>query len=132
MTDTTSAAPSLLPCPFCGHDTPEFERLGTSGQSCIVACGNCGARHESSDEYEDSGSSWNHRASQPVAREPLTDEQKRRLNPYKHSRSAASIWIGGFEAAERAHGITNPPRLPSVVRGCDDPWKPKATLNKPS
>lgn len=64
-------------------------------------------------------------APQPVVREPLTDEQKRRLNPYKHSRSAASIWIGGFEAAERAHGITNPPRLPSVVRGCDDPWKPK-------
>lgn len=66
MTDTTSAAQSLLPCPFCGHDTPEFERLGTSSQSCIVACGNCGARHESGDEYLASGTSWNCRVPQPA------------------------------------------------------------------
>ena len=51
----------LLPCPFCGHNTPEFERLGTVRQSCIVVCGNCGARHESSDEDERSGMSWNTR-----------------------------------------------------------------------
>ena len=56
-----SADPVLKPCPFCGGDA-EFERLGTGRQSCIVACGNCGARHESSDEYERSGSSWNQRA----------------------------------------------------------------------
>jgi hypothetical protein len=31
-------------------------------RSCIVACGQCGARHESSDEYERSGTSWNERA----------------------------------------------------------------------
>ena len=31
-------------------------------QSCIVVCGSCGARHESSDEYEHSGESWNLRA----------------------------------------------------------------------
>lgn len=59
---------SLKPCPFCGHDTPEFERIGTSRQSCIVVCGDCGARHESSDEYERSGSSWNQRAT-PTAQE---------------------------------------------------------------
>ena len=52
----------LLPCPFCGHDTPEFERMGDRRQSCIVICGNCGARHESSDEGEHCGSSWNQRA----------------------------------------------------------------------
>lgn len=54
--------PSLLPCPFCGHTTPYFERMGTPRQSCIVACGDCGARHESSDEGTRSGSSWNTRA----------------------------------------------------------------------
>lgn len=37
MTDST-----LLPCPFCGGDTPTFERIGTPRQSCIVVCGNCG------------------------------------------------------------------------------------------
>ena len=55
-----SALP-LKPCPFCGHETPEFERMGTPRQSCIVACGNCGARHESSDEGDRCGSSWNQR-----------------------------------------------------------------------
>lgn len=55
-------AVALLPCPFCGHDTPELERMGTPRQSCIVICGNCGARHESSDEGANSGSSWNERA----------------------------------------------------------------------
>lgn len=52
---------TLRPCPFCGHDKPSFERAGTRRQSCIVVCGNCGARHESSDEGEDSGKSWNQR-----------------------------------------------------------------------
>jgi Lar family restriction alleviation protein len=58
----TTPPAALLPCPFCGHDTPEFERMGTPRQSCIVICGNCGARHESSDEGANSGSSWNERA----------------------------------------------------------------------
>ena len=51
----------LLPCPFCGHDTPEFERMGSPKQSCIVICGMCGCRHESSDENERNGESWNTR-----------------------------------------------------------------------
>ena len=37
--------------------------------------------------------------------EPLTDEQKRARNPYIHSRSAAIIWLNGFEAAERHCGV---------------------------
>lgn len=52
----------LLPCPFCGHETPEFERMGNRRQSCIVICGNCGARHESGDEGSRNGSSWNQRS----------------------------------------------------------------------
>ena len=58
----TADTQALAPCPFCGHEHPSFERLGTSRQSCIVVCGNCGCRHESSDEYGDSGRSWNERA----------------------------------------------------------------------
>jgi Lar family restriction alleviation protein len=50
----------LKPCPFCGHEA-EFERLGDRRQSCIVACTGCGARHESSDEGEHNGKSWDRR-----------------------------------------------------------------------
>lgn len=57
----TTEGMALDPCPFCGGEA-EFERVGTPRQSCIVACRNCGARHESSDENERSGSSWNSRA----------------------------------------------------------------------
>jgi len=52
----------LLPCPFCGHETPEFVRMGDSRQSCIVECGWCGCTHESSDEGDACGTSWNTRA----------------------------------------------------------------------
>jgi Lar family restriction alleviation protein len=52
----------LLPCPFCGHDTPIVERAGTRRYSTIIACGNCGARHESGDEDANVGRSWNQRA----------------------------------------------------------------------
>lgn len=57
----TNPNEKLLPCPFCGNKEVHFERLGTPLQSCIVECGNCGARHESSDEDEQCGSSWNAR-----------------------------------------------------------------------
>ncbi|SOY79979.1 hypothetical protein CBM2599_A120544 [Cupriavidus taiwanensis] len=61
----------LKPCPFCGGNA-HFERMGTGRQSCIVECGNCGARHESSDEYDRSGMSWNERAQHAgEAREPV-------------------------------------------------------------
>lgn len=53
-----AAEPPLRPCPFCGGRA-EFERTGTPRQSCIVVCTDCGARHESSDEGERSGWSWN-------------------------------------------------------------------------
>lgn len=60
----------LKPSPFCGNKEVSFERLGTSRQSCIVECGNCGCRHESSDEYEMSGRSWNERAELESASQP--------------------------------------------------------------
>ena len=67
----------LKPCPFCGSAEPVFERVGTSRQSCIVVCGNCGARHESCDEGEDSGASWNRRA-QPAQAVPVLTESELR------------------------------------------------------
>ena len=61
MTTEKQTPEALLPCPFCGGKA-EFERMGTSRQSCIVVCDSCGARLESSDEYQRSGSRWNDRA----------------------------------------------------------------------
>ncbi len=60
--------PKLLPCPFCG-DEAEYVRRGTSRQSCIVACTNCGAKHESSDQDWYNGKSWNHRVAPEAAKE---------------------------------------------------------------
>lgn len=54
---------TLAPCPFCGGDA-EIVQPGTPRQTCVVACTDCGAQHESSDEGERSGTSWNRRASQ--------------------------------------------------------------------
>lgn len=51
----------LKPCPFCGGEA-EFEREGNYRQSCIVSCRSCGARHESSDEDDCNGATWNLRA----------------------------------------------------------------------
>jgi len=50
----------LSPCPFCGG-AAEVVRIGTRRVSCQVACTMCGSYHESSDEWDDSGRSWNER-----------------------------------------------------------------------
>lgn len=60
----TPVAVTLLPCPFCGGEA-EFVRRGTSRQSCIVNCTECGARHESADEGDSSGRTWNMRHADP-------------------------------------------------------------------
>lgn len=65
----------LLPCPFCGGEASldlDGARRGTPRQSCIVVCLDCGARRESSDEGDLSGSAWNkrHLAVTPVAAAP--------------------------------------------------------------
>jgi len=48
----------LKPCPFCGGEA-EIERIGTRRQSCIIACTECGCRHEGADEGDRCGSEWN-------------------------------------------------------------------------
>lgn len=57
-------AVTLLPCPFCGG-AAEFVRSGTSRQSCIVNCTECGASLESADEGDSSGRTWNMRHADP-------------------------------------------------------------------
>ena len=39
---------NLKPCPFCGGSA-EVEREGTSRQSCIVSCTDCGCKLESNE-----------------------------------------------------------------------------------
>lgn len=101
----------LKPCPFCGNTEPEFERIGTPRQSCIVVCGNCGARHESSDEGEDSGASWNRRA-QPaqavpsdVVRDaaPIPDHEL--VTMYDERPTSDLEMIEFAREVERRHGI---------------------------
>jgi hypothetical protein len=53
----------LLPCPFCGGGAV-IEQKGTTRQSNIVACIECGCRLESGDVF-DSTKSWNIRALLP-------------------------------------------------------------------
>lgn len=49
----------LKPCPFCGGRA-EVEREGTSKQSCVVVCEDCGCRLESNEIGH--GERWNRRA----------------------------------------------------------------------
>ena len=64
----------LLPCPFCGGEA-QIEQRGTPRQSCVVECGSCGLRHDSGDEGERCGASWNRRAAlaTPAAVAPAVD-----------------------------------------------------------
>jgi hypothetical protein len=50
----------LKPCPFC-YGVAEFERSGTSRQSTIVVCTECGARLETN-ETHNAGQEWNARS----------------------------------------------------------------------
>lgn len=51
---------TLKPCPFCGGDA-EFERHGTTRQSCIIVCDNCGCTLETGETGEHCGDLWNTR-----------------------------------------------------------------------
>jgi len=74
----------IAPCPFCGGEA-EIESHGTSRQSCIVSCTNCGARAEGSNLE-----AWNRRA-EPSSIKPSETEWgvailKERVNLYKRVR----------------------------------------------
>ena len=54
----------LLPCPFCGG-AAAMVRIGSRRHSCMVECTECNTHHESPDEWEQSGASWNRRVPPP-------------------------------------------------------------------
>lgn len=58
----------LLACPFCGGK-PEVVREGTTRQSCIVECEDCGCRRESNEIG--SGREWNQRVMESAVAENL-------------------------------------------------------------
>lgn len=81
----------LKPCPFCGHETPYFERRGTPRQSCIIACGNCGCQHESSDEGDRCGTQWNERAAQAQSEAAMGEVE---LNAMRY------VWLRDIERGQ--------------------------------
>ena len=120
MIDTTSAAPSLLPCPFClRRDTvrvhpPTCDRSTPYNPEDrafpIVCCHGCGASMDGED-WDQSGrtaaETWNRRAqpTPPAVVEPLTSEQ------LQHHIEEFGLFCDYEEfeqiarAIERAHGI---------------------------
>ena len=81
-----SNTPSLLPCPFCGckavasinkgeslwsHDVVDWTRVHCTNDECNTQT------EATCEGYEPSAIEvWNRRTPQPVAREPLSDEQR--------------------------------------------------------
>lgn len=116
MPDTTSAAPSLLPCPFCGNTKNIAMANETHDQSggYFIACPECGAstglRYAiGEDPRALLAEQWNRRAqpASPAVKEPLTSEQLQRLHHIEEFGLFCSY--DEFEqiarAIEFAHGI---------------------------
>lgn len=114
MTDTASAAPSLLPCPFCGAGKTHIHvNKGVwNGRGygdpvsvevrhwCPTTDGQLSRRLVVAGRDEASAiAAWNRRA-QPVAREPMEADVSavNGINARIHFRR-------GWRAAEAAHGI---------------------------
>ena len=112
MTDTTSAAPSLLPCPFCGGTA----RRSTGGEGVKAwygtGCGgsqSCpaylhGLTHRTQAKAD---AAWNRRAqaTSPAVVEPLTDEQIVGVMHNIPINAAPSYHIAFARAIEQAHGL---------------------------
>ncbi|WP_421710820.1 Lar family restriction alleviation protein [Alcanivorax sp.] len=103
----------LKPCPFCGGD-PEYERHGTNRQSCIIACGDCGARIESGETEGLEGGMWNTRtaddeltavnariAELKKALEPLSDTVNA-FADFQHDESETLVMIKAGDARRAA------------------------------
>lgn len=75
---------NLKPCPFCGGEA-EVESHGNHRQSTIISCGDCGVTHESGDEGEMVGRSWNERVN--GSKESAAFRAVSELNTYFVSRA---------------------------------------------
>ena len=103
--DKTPSEAELLPCPFCGEAAKHsFNSL--YGDMSMASCKSCGATAYAP--------KWNRRAvlakwgqpaqaADPVAREPLTDEQIKD----GHTGMPRDVWAfaDGVRFAEQHHGI---------------------------
>lgn len=111
MTDTTSAAPSLEPCPFCGAhasfhndtDSPIWF-AGCSGVDCEIEP-HCYAESETA-----AAAAWNRRAqlTPPAVVEPLTDDQVAGIIASiakNAARKPILFAVALARAIEAAHGI---------------------------
>ena len=67
----------LKPCPFCGSDEISIVRTGTSRQSSIVECQNCGCRLEANELR--TGSAWNGRAGEEKLEEEIRAVQEKEM-----------------------------------------------------
>lgn len=70
LEDEEDEPTELLRCPFCGDSLIQVERVGTSRQSCVVSCEQCGCRLESNENGF--CKAWNTRPpAEPVSEAPI-------------------------------------------------------------
>ncbi len=100
------SADELLPCPFCGSKA-HIEQPGTRRQSCIVECDSCGLRHESGDEGNRCGTSWNRRAA-PAA---PSDGAQAPQTPHGYVGSG-NYWTANEVTAKEVSDRTGIPMVP--------------------
>ena len=111
MSDTATAAPTLLPCPFCGNaNAIMYDDLLTFHVDCL----SCGATGGVSSYRNGAIDAWNTRTqpTPPAVVEPLTDEQIARIarsvleTPVADGVAPAwTLAVGIARAIEAAHGI---------------------------
>lgn len=99
MADTTSAAPSLLPCGECGMPCAPGEYHPYAACLMFKACHNSGTVRSNLEAVR----------TQPVAREPLTDEQAMELVSAAMQKHGITLTGHGVafavDVAKRARGI---------------------------
>ena len=141
MTDTASAAPSLLPCPFCGNaNAIMYDDLLTFHVDCL----SCGATGGASSYRNGAIDAWNTRTqpTQPAVVEPMTDgllqqhnrdsQELRRLcaarDQARSERDALKAEIAGLESSCSTLGRlvdelrADSERLEWVLRRCAGSW----------
>lgn len=95
----------LLPCPFCGDDEPEFERMGTGRVSCIVICTNCGCRHDSGDSGEHNGTSWNRRPKEEMLTRVIASYEEHE-KPNSVEDEEHTLWVNELSAMKEVLATT--------------------------
>ena len=90
----------LKACPFCGNSTPRIVRAGTARRSTQIECGWCGCRHESGDEGDRVGASWNERSAPDTAAQVLSSCpacETGTLTPELYTDTLGAVTVVGLE-----------------------------------